>query len=39
VADVAGMQPATLDCAAATVPGWSEREPCFFSEWEEKEAA
>ena len=25
--------------AAATAPGWSTREPCFFPEWVEKEAA
>lgn len=25
--------------AAATAPGWSLREPCFFPEWVEKEAA
>ncbi|MEY2942589.1 MAG: hypothetical protein RLY97_603 [Pseudomonadota bacterium] len=25
--------------AAATAPGWSSREPCFFPEWVEKEAA
>lgn len=25
--------------AAATAPGWSTREPCFFPEWIEKEAA
>ncbi len=25
--------------AAATAPGWSEREPCFYPEWVEKEAA
>ncbi len=25
--------------AAATAPGWSEREPLFFPEWVEKEAA
>jgi len=25
--------------AAATAPGWSDREPCFFPEWVEKEAA
>ena len=25
--------------AAATAPGWSMREPCFFPEWVEKEAA
>lgn len=25
--------------AAATAPGWSMREPCFFPEWIEKEAA
>ncbi len=25
--------------AAATAPGWSEREPVFFPEWVEKEAA
>lgn len=25
--------------AAATAPGWSEIEPCFFPEWIEKEAA
>jgi hypothetical protein len=25
--------------AAATAPGWSPREPCFFPEWVEKEAA
>jgi hypothetical protein len=25
--------------AAATAPGWSQREPCFFPEWVEKEAA
>jgi len=25
--------------AAATAPGWSVREPCFFPEWVEKEAA
>jgi hypothetical protein len=25
--------------AAATAPGWSESEPCFFPEWVEKEAA
>ena len=25
--------------AAATAPGWSSREPCFYPEWVEKEAA
>jgi hypothetical protein len=25
--------------AAATAPGWSTREPCFYPEWVEKEAA
>ncbi len=25
--------------AAATAPGWSTREPCFYPEWIEKEAA
>lgn len=25
--------------AAATAPGWSTREPCFFPEWVDKEAA
>lgn len=25
--------------AAATAPGWSDSEPCFFPEWVEKEAA
>lgn len=25
--------------AAATAPGWSDREPCFYPEWVEKEAA
>jgi len=25
--------------AAATAPGWSTREPCFFPEWVEQEAA
>ncbi len=25
--------------AAATAPGWSDRAPCFFPEWVEKEAA
>jgi hypothetical protein len=25
--------------AAATAPGWSVREPCFYPEWVEKEAA
>ncbi|TCM18643.1 hypothetical protein EDF56_104173 [Novosphingobium sp. PhB165] len=25
--------------AAATAPGWSDREPCFYPEWIEKEAA
>jgi hypothetical protein len=25
--------------AAATAPGWSNREPCFYPEWVEKEAA
>lgn len=25
--------------AAATAPGWSDREPCFFPEWIEQEAA
>jgi hypothetical protein len=25
--------------AAATAPGWSRREPCFYPEWVEKEAA
>jgi hypothetical protein len=25
--------------AAATAPGWSAREPCFYPEWVEKEAA
>ncbi|MCB2072740.1 MAG: hypothetical protein H6917_06400 [Novosphingobium sp.] len=25
--------------AAATAPGWSDREPCVFPEWVEKEAA
>ena len=25
--------------AAATAPGWSDREPTFYPEWVEKEAA
>ena len=29
----------TISEAAATAPGWSTREPCFFPEWVEKEAA
>lgn len=29
----------SLSEAAATAPGWSDREPCFFPEWIEKEAA
>jgi hypothetical protein len=29
----------TLSEAAATAPGWSTREPCFYPEWVEKEAA
>ena len=29
----------TISEAAATAPGWSTREPCFYPEWVEKEAA
>lgn len=29
----------SLSEAAATAPGWSEREPCFYPEWVEAEAA
>ena len=29
----------SLSEAAATAPGWSTREPCFYPEWVEKEAA
>ena len=48
VADIANMQIEperrklllqSISEAAATAPGWSTREPCFYPEWVDKEAA